>query len=84
MTEPLRIVVVAPDLAVSDTADEHAVLQAERSRSLRIGWSACCGPPPEQRLAGLQGALQCGTGCGSCLPELKRLVRSSMPDRLAA
>lgn len=37
MNEPLRIVVVAPDLAVSDASDEHAVVQAERSRSLRIG-----------------------------------------------
>ena len=37
MTEPLRIVVVAPDLDVSDATDEHAVEQAERSRSLRIG-----------------------------------------------
>lgn len=37
MTEPLRIVVVAPDLAVSDPTDEHALQQAERSRSLRIG-----------------------------------------------
>ena len=37
MTEPLRIVVVAPDLAISDPTDDHAVQQAERSRSLRIG-----------------------------------------------
>lgn len=37
MNEPLRIVVVAPDLAVSDASDEYAVEQAERSRSLRIG-----------------------------------------------
>ena len=37
MTEPLRIVVVAPELTVADTSDEHAVRQAERSRSLRIG-----------------------------------------------
>jgi response regulator NasT len=36
MNEPLRIVVVAPDL-VTDHDDEHAVSQAERSRSLRIG-----------------------------------------------
>jgi response regulator NasT len=28
---------VAPDLAVEDPADDHAVSQAERSRSLRIG-----------------------------------------------
>jgi assimilatory nitrate reductase catalytic subunit len=30
-----------------------------------------------QRLQSLQTALQCGTGCGSCLPELRRLVRAS-------
>jgi assimilatory nitrate reductase catalytic subunit len=29
----------------------------------------------DARLASLQGALKCGTNCGSCLPELKRLVR---------
>ena len=37
MNEALRIVVVAPDLAVADPNDEHAVEQAERSRALRIG-----------------------------------------------
>ncbi|MDB5940674.1 MAG: Fis family transcriptional regulator [Ramlibacter sp.] len=37
MSEPLRIVVVAPDLAVSDPDDDHALDQADRSRSLRIG-----------------------------------------------
>lgn len=37
MHESLRIVVVAPDLAVQDLGDDHAVSQAERSRSLRIG-----------------------------------------------
>ena len=37
MTEVLRIVVVAPDLAMTDPGDEHASSQAERSRSLRIG-----------------------------------------------
>ncbi|ABE45193.1 assimilatory nitrate reductase (NADH) alpha subunit apoprotein [Polaromonas sp. JS666] len=31
----------------------------------------------EERLASLQGALKCGTNCGSCVPELKRLVRSA-------
>jgi assimilatory nitrate reductase catalytic subunit len=30
-----------------------------------------------ERLAGLQAALKCGTNCGSCVPELKRMVRSS-------
>jgi response regulator NasT len=37
MNEALRIVVVAPDLVISDMTDEHAQNQAERSRSLRIG-----------------------------------------------
>ena len=37
MNEALRIVVVAPDLAIEDQNDDYAVSQAERSRSLRIG-----------------------------------------------
>lgn len=37
MTEALRIVVVASDLALTDPCDELAVAQAERSRFLRIG-----------------------------------------------
>ena len=37
MNQSLRIVVVAPDLDITDTDDEQAVAQAERSRSLRIG-----------------------------------------------
>ncbi|MBL8308216.1 MAG: molybdopterin-dependent oxidoreductase [Rubrivivax sp.] len=32
------------------------------------------GGPQEARLAAVQGRLRCGTQCGSCLPELKRLV----------
>jgi len=31
----------------------------------------------DARLASLQGALKCGTNCGSCIPELKRRVRAS-------
>lgn len=37
MNAPLRIVVVAPDLAATDPDDDDARAQAERSRSLRIG-----------------------------------------------
>jgi response regulator NasT len=37
MAESLRIVVVAPDLAVDAATDEEAAQEAERSRSLRIG-----------------------------------------------
>lgn len=38
-----------------------------------------CTGSDEQRLAALQAGLQCGTNCGSCVPELKRLVRASAP-----
>jgi len=37
MSEPLRIVVITADLVITDMGDTHAVEQAERSRSLRIG-----------------------------------------------
>ena len=29
----------------------------------------------DQRLAGLQGQLRCGTQCGSCVPELRQIIR---------
>jgi assimilatory nitrate reductase catalytic subunit len=32
---------------------------------------------PEERLASLQSTLRCGTNCGSCVPELKRMVRAA-------
>jgi assimilatory nitrate reductase catalytic subunit len=32
-----------------------------------------------ERLAALQESLHCGTHCGSCVPELKRLVRETAP-----
>ncbi|MBO9685794.1 MAG: molybdopterin-dependent oxidoreductase [Mitsuaria chitosanitabida] len=38
---------------------------------------------PEERLAGLQGELRCGTQCGSCLPALRRLVNAA-PAAMAA
>jgi assimilatory nitrate reductase catalytic subunit len=34
-----------------------------------------CSGSSDQRLAHVQRMLQCGTQCGSCLPELRRLVR---------
>jgi assimilatory nitrate reductase catalytic subunit len=40
---------------------------------------AQCKGNEDQRLALLQGALKCGTNCGSCLPEVKRMVRMSIP-----
>ena len=43
-----------------------------------------CTGNEEQRLASLQGALQCGTNCGSCIPELKRMVRAGSAVEAAA
>ncbi|MBK6009316.1 molybdopterin-dependent oxidoreductase [Ramlibacter ginsenosidimutans] len=37
---------------------------------------AQCTGGPEERLASLQASLRCGTNCGSCVPELKRMVRA--------
>ena len=36
-----------------------------------------CSGTDSERLAKLQAALQCGTHCGSCVPELQRMVRNS-------
>jgi len=35
-----------------------------------------CQGAPEEQLAQLQGSLKCGTNCGSCIPELKRMIRA--------
>ena len=37
-----------------------------------------CQGSPAERLAQLQGALRCGTQCGSCVPELKRMVQAAV------
>ena len=36
-----------------------------------------CEGDSEQRLASLQGSLKCGTQCGSCVPELRRMIQLS-------
>ena len=38
---------------------------------------ATCEGSEDERLATLQACLHCGTNCGSCVPELKRLVRAT-------
>ncbi len=43
------------------------------------GQLAACLGSNDERLAALQGALRCGTNCGSCVPELRRLVRATDP-----
>lgn len=47
---------------------------------------AVCEEPPTQRLTMLQDRLKCGTQCGSCLPELRRLAQAGVaapPSALA-
>jgi len=34
---------------------------------------------PAGALASLQATLHCGTQCGSCVPQLQRLVRAALP-----
>ena len=43
-----------------------------------------CTGDESQRLTALQGSLQCGTKCGSCIPELRRLLRATVPVPQAA
>jgi assimilatory nitrate reductase catalytic subunit len=43
-----------------------------------------CTGSEAQRLDALQGNLKCGTNCGSCVPELKRMVRAVVPLKQAA
>ncbi|QNK71369.1 molybdopterin-dependent oxidoreductase [Variovorax sp. PAMC26660] len=42
-----------------------------------------CSGSADERLAALQGALKCGTNCGSCIPELKRMVRVMPSEAMA-
>ena len=51
----------------------------------------CTGPKatpdarsPAGALASLQATLHCGTQCGSCVPQLQRLVRAALPTVVAA
>ncbi|CAN7350248.1 nitrate reductase [Polaromonas sp. LjRoot131] len=63
---------------VSDMAiDEHLALLS------RGGGGGGHLGTDEERLASLQATLKCGTNCGSCVPELKRRVRSARNDAAA-
>ena len=47
------------------------------------GQLARCTGDGGERLAQLQASLKCGTNCGSCVPELKRLVRTTLAGQPA-
>jgi assimilatory nitrate reductase catalytic subunit len=48
------------------------------------GTLAQCSGNDSERLAALQQTLKCGSNCGSCVPELQRLVRRVIPLKQAA
>ncbi|MBN3792649.1 (2Fe-2S)-binding protein, partial [Burkholderia sp. Ac-20353] len=44
-------------------------------REIQTALAACpASATPAERLAGLQAQLKCGTQCGSCVPELRRMI----------
>ena len=43
-----------------------------------------CAGSAEERFASLQAGLKCGTSCGSCVPELRRMVGASIASMIAA
>ncbi len=45
---------------------------------------AQCAGSESERLVALQQTLKCGTNCGSCVPELQRMVRRVVPLKQAA
>ncbi len=67
---PVRSRQVCTCFNVNETAIEATLAQCAGSESTR--------------LATLQQTLKCGSNCGSCLPELQRLVRRVVPLKQAA
>ena len=64
--------------SVSD-ADISACLNEITSAAGGAGYLA----RDADRLLLLQDKLKCGTNCGSCVPEIKRIIRSATDTRLA-
>ena len=64
--------VVCSCVNVTDTAIDHQLALLVQD--------AAVADSDEARLASLQEALKCGTSCGSCVPELKRRLRSARDD----
>ncbi|MDP3253991.1 MAG: molybdopterin-dependent oxidoreductase [Hydrogenophaga sp.] len=69
---PVAVVARGRQICTCFNVSEDAILGRLRS----------CEGDEAERLSALQQSLHCGTNCGSCVPELKRLVRETKP-RLA-
>ncbi|MFT5933366.1 MAG: assimilatory nitrate reductase catalytic subunit [Hydrogenophaga sp.] len=72
-TAPVALPASSPQVCTCFNVSEGAI---------RSALSTCEGDAG-QRLAALQGRLACGTNCGSCLPEVQRLVRATVVSVLA-
>lgn len=70
---PVAVVAKSPQVCTCFNIGEDAI---------RGALPRCAGTE-DQRLAGLQSELKCGTNCGSCIPELRRLVKT-VPASLVA
>lgn len=90
MSQPLRIVVVAADLDITDPDDEHAIRQAERSRSLRIGllengFNLVASLPPDvflsERIAQLQPDLIIVDAESDARDALEHVVMATRDER---
>ena len=65
-----------PPVAVQSRGKPVCVCLNVTDAAIAAQLAACHGSDAE-RLAQLQGTLRCGTQCGSCVPELKRMVRAT-------
>jgi response regulator NasT len=90
MSLPLRIVVVAADLDVTDPDDDYAIRQAERSRSLRIGllengFNLVASLPPDvflsERIAQLQPDLIIVDAESDARDALEHVVMATRDER---
>jgi response regulator NasT len=90
MSQPLRIVVVAADLDITDPDDGHAIRQAERSRSLRIGllengFNLVASLPPDvflsERIAQLQPDLIIVDAESDARDALEHVVMATRDER---
>ncbi len=68
--------------AASSAARRQVCTCLNVSEERIVQWLAAHPGPAAARYAGLQAALQCGTQCGSCTPELRRYVAAA-PEALA-
>ena len=72
-TAPVAVVAKSPQVCTCFNVGEDAI---------RAALPRCAGTD-DQRLTQLQGQLKCGTNCGSCIPELRRLIKA-VPASLVA